>query len=364
MHQRPHFSIVIPTKDRVNLAKEVIFHNLKQSYSNFEIVVVDNGATSELYDWACSLENPQIKPFRTGGLNMPDNWQFAFDHASGEIILMSEDKIFLHSDCLMIAKQIFDTHTTKLITWCIGVGKDSVPSEPTGFTPDFSVQTSKAIVELALGSRLDSYQKVAPRAINMAFLRTYAEEIERKVGRLFRPITPDYSCGCFLLSGVESYLHTYGKMSYVPLQAPSNGTEVINNTEKGQKFFKEMGIDRTKFVACMPCKQALLGNLLLADMLGFWKITDLGDLQSKLDERAYWLMIISEVLLAKRLASGGQEIANAAIREIRSLPLLERLRLIGYATGRFIAGWPNRKLKMRDNAKGFFMALRLIAFGC
>jgi len=354
------FSIIIPSKDRFDLAKEVIIHNLSQSYLDFEMVIVDNGSTSELYDWACSLENPKIKPFRTGGLNMPDNWQFGFDKANGDIILMSEDKIFLHPRCLEYIYRVFDNSSPKFITWCIGVGENSLQTEAEVLPSDFSQMETESIIKMALNCRLDLYQKVAPRSINMAFLRSYAKEIEAKIGRIFIPISPDYSCGCSLLSGVKSYLHTFKIMSYIPHQAPSNGVEVQNDTAKGRKFFKEMGIDKALHVSRMPCKEPLFGNLLLADMLGFWERTILGDMRNQLNWRGYWLMIISEILLLKKLCPDRKHNIETALSEIRTLPLSRRLALLFYAIRRFIDGWPNRKLKMRNNAKEFFLALRLI----
>jgi hypothetical protein len=39
--KKPYFSIVIPTKDRVELAKKVVFHTLAQTNQDFEIVLVD-----------------------------------------------------------------------------------------------------------------------------------------------------------------------------------------------------------------------------------------------------------------------------------------------------------------------------------
>jgi len=356
---KPYFSIVIPTKDRVELAKNVVFHNLAQTNQDFEIVLVDNGESTELYEWAVDLNDPRIQPYRSGGLSMPDNWQFAFEKCRGEVVLMSEDKIFLQQDTLQKCSEAFKKSDAKFITWCIGYEPSHPQYEKTN-TSGYNKQHSDELIKFALEGRLDLYQKTAPRAINMAVRRSFALDVQKKVGRLCVPISPDYSFGSFLLAESDFYLHTYDKFSYILHGAPSNGTEVMKGSEKGKKFFMEMGISLEDYVASMPCKTPLFGNMLLADILEFWNKTRLGNLTSQINLKSYWLMILSEILLARKMIGIKSGLAVSAQREIKALPVFFRFKLFFYLLNRFYTGWPNRKLKMRKNFVDFLGGIKVL----
>ena len=78
----PRFSVVIPTKDRSSLAT-TIWSVLRQDHDDCEVVVVDNSSVidhSKLHDETRS----RVRWERTGGLNMVDNWEAAYDLAGGD----------------------------------------------------------------------------------------------------------------------------------------------------------------------------------------------------------------------------------------------------------------------------------------
>jgi glycosyltransferase involved in cell wall biosynthesis len=358
--KKPYFSIVIPTKDRVELAKEVVFQTLKQTFQDFEIVLVDNGSSGELYEWATAINEPKLRPYRTGGLSMPDNWQFGFEKCNGEIVLMSEDKIFLKQNTLEICRDIFRKNKSDFITWCIGIEIEHPKQAFSVLVPKFIEQDSMRLVSLALEGKLDVYQKTAPRAINMAVRHDFALEVQKRTDKLCVPICPDYSFGCFLLGEAESYLQTYAKLSYILNGSPSNGTEVMKGTEKGKSFFREIGIDIDGHVAEMPCKIPLFGNTLLADMIHFWKKTRLGNLANQIDLKSYWLMIVSEILISERIVGKDTELVVNSKKEIRNLSIAFRFKILLHGFHRFYRGWPNRTLKMRDNLSEFLKAIKII----
>jgi hypothetical protein len=293
---------------------------------------------------------------------MPDNWQFAFEKCRGEVVLMSEDKIFLQQDALQKCNVAFQNYDAQFITWCIGYephhpkcGKTEIPS--------FIKQQSDQLVKFALEGRLDLYQKTAPRAINMAVRRNFALDVQKKVGRLCVPISPDYSFGSFLLAESDFYIHTYDKFSYILHGAPSNGTEVMKGSESGKNFFSQMGIDTTEYVCRMPCKTPLFGNMLLADILEFWKKTRLGNLTTQINLRSYWLMILSEILFARKMMGVvNSDLVSSAQHEIKMLPKFMRFQVLLHLVNRFYEGWPNRKLRMRNNFSGFLKAIKILLF--
>ena len=60
----PFFSIIIPTYNRSNFIVKTIESILLQKYSNFEIIVIDDGSTDDTSDVIKSLDETKIKYFR------------------------------------------------------------------------------------------------------------------------------------------------------------------------------------------------------------------------------------------------------------------------------------------------------------
>lgn len=117
----PYFSIVIPTYNRANKLKQAIDSVLSQTFTDFEVLVMDDGSidnTSELissfndsrivYSWEKNYGGPS-RP-RNRGINSAkgewicfldsdDYWKVSklkkcFDHLHGEVDLLYHDLVF------------------------------------------------------------------------------------------------------------------------------------------------------------------------------------------------------------------------------------------------------------------------------
>jgi glycosyltransferase involved in cell wall biosynthesis len=91
------FSILLPTRNRLDLLKYAIRSVLDQSESDWEIIVSDNASEEDISGYIQSLNDPRVKYFRTDSfISITDNWNRALDKSSGEWIIMLGD-----DDCLM-----------------------------------------------------------------------------------------------------------------------------------------------------------------------------------------------------------------------------------------------------------------------
>ena len=57
-------SVYIPTKNRVKTLKKAINSVLRQSYKNFELIIVDDASTDETWEYLQTIKSKQIKIFR------------------------------------------------------------------------------------------------------------------------------------------------------------------------------------------------------------------------------------------------------------------------------------------------------------
>lgn len=91
------FSVLLPTRNRLNLLSHAIETVRRQDYDDWEIIVSDNFSEEDVAGFVQSLSDPRIKYFRTDRfIPVTDNWNNAIDKSEGDYIIMLGD-----DDCLM-----------------------------------------------------------------------------------------------------------------------------------------------------------------------------------------------------------------------------------------------------------------------
>lgn len=359
----PFFSVILPTRDRVALATDVIRHTLGQSYGNFELIVVDNGSDEETSRAALGFGDPRVRVVRTGGLNMPDNWQVGLDAARGRYILMIEDKLFLVADALEQCASLLRDGEVPLLAWMLGTcdGPNCPSLAPVGPCPT-SELSSADFIRFGTECMIDRYQKLAPRGLNMVVRRDFVRHIEERAGKLCRPMAPDYSMGALPLGFLSSFLHSHNVLANVLRVGPSTGSDVWRRTEGFHSFFQSLGVPPEELLHNVPVRIPFLQNLIISDLLRFWRAAGIPEDSLKLHNGGYLMMLLSELLIAKNHQLPFFEEAKAVRWHFWSQSRIEKLRFLPYAIKRFIGGWPDRKAPMRANLAQFLDALKMLFF--
>src|SRR5438876_989903 len=60
----PLLSVVIPTRNRLGFLREAVESVRRQTYANWELIVVDDASEDKTWDWLCSLEDSRIRTLR------------------------------------------------------------------------------------------------------------------------------------------------------------------------------------------------------------------------------------------------------------------------------------------------------------
>lgn len=93
MQNKPKVSVIIPTKNRCEALKECLDSLLKQSYNNFEIIIVDGGSTDGTKELVNNYSNklPIVFTTQSGGLIPQENkgWKIA----NGDIVVRTDDDV-------------------------------------------------------------------------------------------------------------------------------------------------------------------------------------------------------------------------------------------------------------------------------
>ena len=86
------FSVLLPTRDRLELAKGAIETVRRQAYDNWELVISDNCSHEDVGAYVRSLNDPRIIYSRSDvPLHVTENWNRAIDASSGDYVVMLGD---------------------------------------------------------------------------------------------------------------------------------------------------------------------------------------------------------------------------------------------------------------------------------
>ena len=91
------FSVLLPTRNRLDLLSYAIETVRRQDYSDWEIIVSDNFSEQDIAGYVRSLDDLRIKYYRTDKfVSVTDNWNNALTKSDGDYVIMLGD-----DDCLM-----------------------------------------------------------------------------------------------------------------------------------------------------------------------------------------------------------------------------------------------------------------------
>lgn len=86
------FSVLLPTRNRLDLLARAIETVRRQDYDDWEIVVSDNFSEEDVAGYIHSLKDQRIKYFGTAEfVPVTDNWNNALNHSLGDYIIMLGD---------------------------------------------------------------------------------------------------------------------------------------------------------------------------------------------------------------------------------------------------------------------------------
>jgi glycosyltransferase involved in cell wall biosynthesis len=91
------FSVLLPTRNRLELLSHAVETVLRQDYEDWEIIISDNCSEQNIEEYVKSLRDDRVKYYRTEGyVPVTENWNNALYRSSGDYVIMLGD-----DDCLM-----------------------------------------------------------------------------------------------------------------------------------------------------------------------------------------------------------------------------------------------------------------------
>jgi hypothetical protein len=88
----PAFSVLLPTRNRLDLARGMHATLAAQDFADWELVVADNASTDDVRGWVAGLADPRVSCLRSDvPLPVTENWNRAIDAARGRHVVMMGD---------------------------------------------------------------------------------------------------------------------------------------------------------------------------------------------------------------------------------------------------------------------------------
>jgi glycosyltransferase involved in cell wall biosynthesis len=131
------FSVLLPTRNRLQYLCHAVESVRRQSYGDWELVISDNFSEEDITGFVRSIDDPRINYFRTPRLvPVTENWNNALQHSSGDYVIMLGDDDILLPRYFETVRQLVDEYHRPDIVYSSGyiyAYPHVMPNHPNGY---------------------------------------------------------------------------------------------------------------------------------------------------------------------------------------------------------------------------------------
>lgn len=172
------FSIIIPTFNRADIIHKPIKSIIEQSYSNWELIIVDDGSTDDTKEVVSSFSAPRIKYFYKKNEERSIARNYGIDKATGEYISFLDDDDYYLPDFLKVFyNKIIELDDAESAFMCYEyTEKDRIKTKN---------NIPNALLDNPLGLLWNIQTSIRPFAIHHSILKSEKFKKECKFGQDF-----------------------------------------------------------------------------------------------------------------------------------------------------------------------------------
>jgi hypothetical protein len=246
-------SILVPTRDRLELLPHVVASVTRLDDQDCEIVVSDNCSSGDVEGFLSSLGDERIRYVRASRLlSITENWNNALEHSTGDYVLMlGDDDALLSGYFTTIRKLIADFDEPDVIYHnALGYAYPGViPSAPEGFLRGEGYASFLRDAERPFRLSVADARQLARAAanfhlnygFNMQFVTISRRIVEQLAdgGSFFRSPFPDYYAINHLFARADSIVAEPHPLVVIGVSPLSYGFFYNNNRETEGRAFLE-----------------------------------------------------------------------------------------------------------------------------
>ncbi|MEG3641503.1 glycosyltransferase [Magnetococcus sp. PR-3] len=223
----PLFTIVIPTRNRLDCVKGAIRAACAQEYPGVEILVSDNSdaAVAQSLEQFCAEPDQQqvryIRPEKI--LAMTDHWEWAVAQAQGTYVGIVTDRMALKPHACTRLAEVVQTHTPPWVTYMWdNHGGDDIPFPlmRRGYSGQVIRLDNQMLLDQSAHSR---FTHALPRFLNGFCHQDLLAKWRQDLGTIFGSISPDFNFTYRYLDRTDSTLLVDETLSISGCNAQGNG---------------------------------------------------------------------------------------------------------------------------------------------
>jgi glycosyltransferase involved in cell wall biosynthesis len=321
--QQPFFSVLLPTRGRTHVVGWAIQSILSQTFRDLECVVIDNNIDDRIEKICAQFDDPRLRQVKTGGLNMPDNFDAAYLNARGVYAIVLEDRQCLYHHALQLTYDLAQGEDLQCLVWNYDLFQD-------GHTPARIRRNEgpRVLKRVRSDDVLEGVCGRDPKWDPLAFIHAHLcavkvnllEQIRADSGlKICEPTSPDNTAGLKFMNALDTYHYFSGSLSISHSDQLSNGANFHRNKSSVDEFWESIG-GREKAYRYVPIKACFNENtafndyMRLADVLG-------GRLKRHAIDMVYYFTSLGSALLkAKEAGHDRSEELSAWRRALAEQP--------------------------------------------
>jgi glycosyltransferase involved in cell wall biosynthesis len=239
------FSVVIPTRNRLEYLKSAIFSVLCQDYDDWELIISDNASSEDVRDYVFSLHEPRVKYSRSDEfISVTKNWNRAIDLSTGDYVILIGDDDCLMQNVFSILNKIIKENSLPELIFANGlmyIYPGVFPHFPFGHLTtigNWNLWDSEEPITLTT----EQMRKFASATMNFRLLFSYNIQVltmhKNLIKRLkynnqfFHSPYPDFYAMTVLMQKVTTAIRCPYPSVIVGMSPKSYGRQIFNNNEK------------------------------------------------------------------------------------------------------------------------------------
>jgi len=307
----PFFTVLVPTMNRFQLLESAVGTIMRQTFTDFELIVSDNSSDEEskmrnratVEEFADDSRVRYIRPDRW--MNMPDHWEFATRHASGRYVVILTDRHVMRPSALQFLHVQINhlQEDSKVVSWQPGSAfsrsgtVNSVPFTGASEVLD-SMQELCEFAKCAQWRFSPIWHNRLPRMLNSCYRFDVAQTIRKNHGRLFMPSNPDYTCAYLLLAYTDRFTYL-DRPLFMHHGNQGNGNNIL--LYGGKEYISSLGDEDLSAELPVPLRTAT--NLIIRDLLMIKNLVGTRLSNISLDLVGYFMCNYRELMIMERLGS-------------------------------------------------------------
>lgn len=295
-NKKPFFSIIIPTRNRVDTLKYSIKSILNQEFEDYEIIICNNNSIDDTEEIVKNFANEKIIYMKSDiDLSMTDNFELAYSKATGQYVTyIADNDGFIDGSLSFLYKLLKLNNYPNIIRWeknhYIWPCFDSINKNTLRIKLNKRIQIyhSKDIVKEIIEKKRD-YTSL-PMIYTSFIKKDLIDSFRSKTGKLFHSVSPDLSTGFSFTMVERNYLSLSYGITCLGNSSKSNGHNCLRKKDNdiSKDFRNLMNTSKIKFHPNIPLVKSFTAAVIEAyvtikEVLDFKSIDNLNIKQVYLD---------------------------------------------------------------------------------